>query len=206
MSTSTRCALIFTALLILTASTAGGFGQQSVRVSSPTIKAVVESALNQTSVTRYYDPAYVKLAYPGGDPPADRGVCADVIVRAFRNAGVDLQKEIHEDMKSHFSAYPNKWGARRPDTNIDHRRVPNLMTYFGRMGKAIPISQSSADYKPGDVVAWQLSGEITHIGIVSNALSGSPRRYLMVHNIGEGARLEDVLFSWKIIGHYRYFN
>lgn len=166
---------------------------------------VVTGAVEQTGYTRLYDPAYIQLAYPGGDPPPDRGVCSDVVVRAFRRAGVDLQKEVHEDMARHFAAYPKQWHLRAPDPNIDHRRVPNLMTYFTRMGKSLPITKRPADYAPGDVVAWDLGGGLLHIGVVSDSRSVDSPAYEMVHNIGAGARLEDVLFSWTIIGHYRYF-
>jgi uncharacterized protein len=169
----------------------------------PEIKKAVDSALEQTQLTFEYDPAYVKLTYPGGDVPIQRGVCADVIIRAFRNAGVDLQKELHEDITSNFRKYPDKWGARRPDSNIDHRRVPNLMTFFGRAGKSLPTSNKSSDYLPGDVVAWQLDNELLHIGLVTDAVADRTENYQLVHNIGAGAKLEDVLFSWKIIGHYR---
>jgi uncharacterized protein YijF (DUF1287 family) len=166
---------------------------------------VIDSAIDQTKVTNSYDPAYSKIDYPGGDVPLAKGVCSDVIVRAFRNGGVDLQKEVHEDMQQNFSSYPNKWGARKPDSNIDHRRVANLMTYFDRKGKSLPVTSVRKDYQPGDVVAWDLGNELLHIGIVTNVLSASGPGYMMVHNIGAGARLEDVLFSWKVIGHYRYF-
>jgi len=166
---------------------------------------VVAGAIEQTGYTRLYDPAYVQLAYPGGDPPPDRGVCSDVVVRAFRRAGIDLQKEVHEDMARHFSAYPTQWHLRAPDPNIDHRRVPNLMTYFARMGKSLPLSRKPEDYAPGDVVAWDLGGGLLHIGVVSDTRAPDSRDYQIVHNIGAGARLEDVLFSWTIIGHYRYF-
>jgi uncharacterized protein YijF (DUF1287 family) len=166
----------------------------------------IQAAIDQTEYTLRYDPSYVRIDYPGGDVPLDRGVCSDVIVRAFRKAGVDLQKEVHEDMTLNFSAYSNKWGAKRPDSNIDHRRVPNLMTYFDRKGKSLPITKRREDYLPGDVVAWDLGGGLLHIGLVSNAKSWLTRNYEIVHNIGAGARLEDVLFSWKIIGHYRYFD
>jgi uncharacterized protein YijF (DUF1287 family) len=132
-------------------------------------------------------------------------VCADVVIRAVRKAGVDLQKDVLEDMARKFKAYPQRWGLKRPDTNIDHRRVPNLMTFFRRSGKELPISAQAGDYLPGDVVAWDLGGGITHIGIVSEEREARSGRHWMVHNIGRGARLEDVLFSWKVIGHYRYF-
>ncbi len=136
-----------------------------------------------------------------GDVPQDSGVCSDVIIRAFRAGGVDLQKDLHEDMLRAFKDYPNEWGLRAPDRNIDHRRVPNLMTYFRRRGRALPVSMHRKDYAAGDVIAWRLPNGRPHIGIVVD--SG---RRKMVHNIGAGARLEDVLFTWKIIGHYRYFS
>jgi uncharacterized protein len=171
----------------------------------PALRPIVESALEQTGQTTVYDPAYIKLTYPGGDLPIERGVCADVIVRAFRKGGVDLQKEVHEDMARDFAAYPKRWGLNAPDANIDHRRVPNLMTYFKRRGKALPITERAKDYEPGDVVAWDLGGGLTHIGIVVNRRARDGERYYVVHNIGAGARLEDVLFTWRQIGHYRYF-
>lgn len=170
---------------------------------NPKIKSIVDSGLDQTLKTFEYDASYVKLAYPGGDVPIARGVCADVIVRAFRSAGVDLQKEIHEDMSTNFSAYPSIWGARKPDSNIDHRRVPNLMTFFSRKGASVPITRASSDYVPGDVISWELDNHLTHIGLVSDAVDDQSGNYLIVHNIGAGAKLEDVLFGWKITGHYR---
>jgi uncharacterized protein YijF (DUF1287 family) len=172
---------------------------------SPALKPVVENALEQTRYTTVYDPSYVKLDYPGGDLPIERGVCADVIVRAFRKGGIDLQKEVHQDMARNFSVYPKRWGLAKPDTNIDHRRVPNLMTYFSRMKKAVPITQDPKDYRPGDVVAWDLGNGLLHIGMVVNARSEGHGQFHVVHNIGAGAKLEDVLFAWRIIGHYRYF-
>jgi uncharacterized protein YijF (DUF1287 family) len=169
----------------------------------PEIKKAVDSAIEQTLQTIQYDPSYTKIKYPNGDVPIERGVCADVIVRAFRSAGIDLQKEVHEDMSLHFSAYPDKWGARKPDSNIDHRRVPNLMTLFERTAKSVPITRNSSDYKPGDVVAWQLDNNLLHIGLVSDVVAEGTPNYLIVHNIGAGAQIEDVLMAWKIIGHYR---
>ena len=171
----------------------------------PQLKQMLEGAIAQAGVTTEYDPAYVALDYPNGDVPEKTGVCSDVVVRAFRKAGIDLQKEVHEDIKAARSAYPTKWGANAPDKNIDHRRVLNLMTYFTRQGKSLPVSNSAADYQPGDVVTWELTSGIDHIGIVTNMLSESPDRYLIVHNIGAGARIEDVMFSWTIKGHYRVF-
>jgi uncharacterized protein YijF (DUF1287 family) len=179
---------------------------QAVNVEvKPALRPVIASAITQTEQTTIYDPAYIKLTYPGGDLPIERGVCADVIVRAFRQGGVDLQKEVHEDMARSFAAYPNRWGLRAPDTNIDHRRVPNLMTYFKRRDKSLPITTNAKDYEPGDIVAWDLGGGLTHIGIVVNLRARDGERYYIVHNIGAGARLEDVLFAWRQIGHYRYF-
>jgi uncharacterized protein YijF (DUF1287 family) len=172
---------------------------------STEVRRVVEDAVEQTLYTVSYDPSYVKLNYPGGDVPLDRGVCSDVVVRAFRKAGVDLQEEVHEDMTRAFSAYPKKWGLERPDSNIDHRRVPNLMTFFERKGKALAITNAGADYQPGDVVTWDLGGGTTHIGLVTNRWSDETGNYLIAHNIGGGVRLENVLFSWRITGHYRYF-
>jgi uncharacterized protein YijF (DUF1287 family) len=169
----------------------------------PQIKNAVQSAIDQTLRTFEYDPSYTKLDYPGGDVPIERGVCADVIVRAFRSAGVDLQKEVHEDMTQSFAAYPTRWSLRRPDSNIDHRRVPNLMTFFEREGKSLPITRNRADYIPGDVVSWELENHSPHIGLVVDAVADGTPNYLIVHNIGAGARIEDVLMAWKITGHYR---
>lgn len=166
---------------------------------------VTEAAKAQTEYTLYYDPAYKRIPYPGGDVPRERGVCTDVILRAFRESGVDLQKEVHEDMVANFGDYPKRWGLSRPDSNIDHRRVPNLMTFFKRKGKALPLSRQAGAFQPGDVVAWDLGGGVLHIGIASGERTADGQRWMFVHNIGRGARLEDVLFSWKIIGHYRYF-
>jgi uncharacterized protein YijF (DUF1287 family) len=171
----------------------------------PVAARVVASAVGQVGVTRTYDPVYVRIPYPGGDVPADRGVCSDVVVRAFRAVGVDLQKEVHEDMRANFRAYPKRWGLKRPDPNIDHRRVANLMTFFERKGKSLPVTSDPARYRPGDVVAWELDTGQLHIGIVTDlGVEGSPNR-AVAHNIGSGAQVEDVLFSWRVIGHYRYF-
>lgn len=171
----------------------------------PQLKQMLDGAIAQAGVTTEYDPAYVALDYPGGDVPEKTGVCSDVVVRAFRKAGIDLQKEVHEDMKRARSAYPTKWGANAPDKNIDHRRVLNLMTYFTRQGKSLSITSNAADYQPGDIVSWELTTGIDHIGIVTNRLSESADRYLIVHNIGAGTRIEDVMFAWTIKGHYRFF-
>jgi uncharacterized protein YijF (DUF1287 family) len=173
--------------------------------ASPQLKQMLDGAIAQAGVTTGYDPAYVALDYPGGDVPEKTGVCSDVVVRAFRKAGIDLQKEVHEDMRAARAEYPKKWGAIAPDRNIDHRRVLNLMTYLKRQGKSLPVSHSATDYQPGDIIAWELTSGIDHIGIVTNMLSDSEDRYLIVHNIGAGTRIEDVMFAWTIKGHYRFF-
>jgi uncharacterized protein YijF (DUF1287 family) len=153
-----------------------------------------------------YDPQYFKIAYPNGDVPADKGVCTDVIIRAYRKMGIDLQQLVHEDMKAHFGLYPKNWGLKSTDKNIDHRRVPNLMVFFERKGQKLSISSKAEDYKPGDIVCWNLGGGITHIGIVSNQLSEDKKRYKIIHNVGAGQVLEDFIFNYKIIGHYRFSN
>lgn len=158
--------------------------------------------LTQQKVT--YDPSYFSINYPNGDIPADKGVCTDVIIRAYRKMGIDLQKEVHEDMVANFSLYPTTWGLKRTDSNIDHRRVPNLMVFFERKGSTKPKSQDPSDYVPGDIVCWNLGGSITHIGIVVDKKSRDGDRFLIVHNIGGGQVLEDCLFDYKIIGHYKY--
>lgn len=191
-------------------SGAGLFSPQTtpapVEIQSKEIKKVLESAVEQTELTKNYDPDYVVLPYPNGDVPIETGVCSDVVIRSFRRAGIDLQKEVHEDMAANFGVYPKKWGLKSADSNIDHRRVPNLQTFFTRKGKSLPITKNGADYKPGDVVAWDLNGKgMTHIGIVSNFWSEKTKRFSIIHNIGAGTTTEDVLFEWKIIGHYRYF-
>src|SRR5690606_6598201 len=141
-----------------------------------------------------------------GDVPRETGACTDVVIRAFRNAGVDLQKEVHEDMRANFRAYPQKWGLTRTDTNIDHRRVPNLQVFFERKRKALPISADPSSYQPGDVVSWDLNGKgLTHIGIVSHIKDKATGSPMIIHNIDSGTRLEDRLFEWKITGHFRYF-
>ncbi len=175
-------------------------------IESGAIKKLLESAVEQTRVTKNYDPAYVVIPYPMGDVPMEKGVCTDVVIRAFRKAGVDLQKTVHEDMAKNFSVYPQKWKLKKPDANIDHRRVPNLQTFFTRSGKSLAITDKAENYKPGDVVAWDLDGKgLTHIGLVSNFYNEKTKRYLIIHNIGGGAQAEDRVFEWKIIGHYRYF-
>jgi len=165
---------------------------------------LADSAIVLTKQHVQYDPTYFQLKYPNGDVPANKGVCTDVIIRAYRKLGIDLQKEIHEDMKANFSKYPKKWGLSKTDKNIDHRRVPNLMTFFSRHGIVKQISQNAKDYYPGEIVCWDLGGGITHIGIISRKKSTDKLRYLIIHNIGAGQVLEDCLFNLKIIGHYRF--
>ena len=166
---------------------------------------LARAAVQQVGVTVAYDPGYTRIAYPNGDVPRARGVCTDVVVRAFRAVGIDLQVKVHEDMGANFKAYPRKWGLSGPDPNIDHRRVPNLQTWFSRQHRALPASKNAADYRAGDVVSWKLPNGLDHIGIVSSARSPGRERPLVVHNIGAGAQEEDVLFAWPITGHYRWF-
>lgn len=165
-----------------------------------------DSALTLTRQIVLYDPDYATIDYPNGDVRSDRGVCTDVIIRAYRKLGIDLQKEIHEDISGNFRKYPNIWGLSRPDKNIDHRRVPNLMVFFSRKGITKPITDKPPDYLPGDIIFWNLGGGIKHIGLVVNKKSSDGKRYLIVHNIGQGQTLADCLFEYKIIGHYRYGN
>jgi uncharacterized protein YijF (DUF1287 family) len=166
---------------------------------------LVVAARAQIGVTLIYDPSYRQIAYPMGDVPAERGVCTDVVIRAFRAIGIDLQAELHRDMKRHFAAYPRTWGLSVPDSNIDHRRVPNLTTWFERHGYALKVSQDSAEYQPGDIVAWVLDSGRPHIGIVSDRRSKHGSLPLVIHNIGWGAQEEDVLLEYRITGHFRAF-
>ncbi|WP_258103152.1 DUF1287 domain-containing protein [Marinoscillum sp. MHG1-6] len=164
------------------------------------------AALELTNDRVTYDPSYFSISYPNGDVPEGKGVCTDVIIRAYRKLGIDLQQEVHEDMKVNFHLYPKIWGLSGTDTNIDHRRVPNLMKFFERRGKSLPMTDDPNDYRPGDLVCWNLGGSITHIGIVVDKKSSDQERYLIVHNIGNGQELSDCLFSYQIIGHYAYQN
>jgi uncharacterized protein YijF (DUF1287 family) len=170
-------------------------------------RRLVAAALERTHHSVRYVSAYVRIPYPGGDVPADTGVCTDEIIRSYRAVGVDLQKEVHEDMLKNFASYPNKrrWLLGHPDSNIDHRRVPNLMVFFQRKGETLPITNRAEDYSPGDLVTWDLGSGVPHIGIVVDRMPNWGRRHMIVHNIGQGPKMEDVLFDWKITGHYRYF-
>lgn len=161
---------------------------------------LVQDARKQIGVTLSYDPAYTRLDYPMGDVPASKGVCTDVVIRALRLQGIDLQKQVHEDMRKAFASYPKKWGLSRPDRNIDHRRVPNLMRYFQRKGYAVYDQR----YLPGDIVTWDLNGKgLTHIGIVSDKQQLLSKTPLIIHNIGAGTQENNILYQYKIIGHYR---
>jgi len=166
---------------------------------------LVAAARTQVGVTVRYDGSYERIAYPGGDVPLERGVCTDVVIRAYRHLGIDLQERVHTDMRAAWRTYPHPaaWGLKSTDTNIDHRRVPNLETFFRRHGTAIAPGSRAADFRPGDIVVWQLPRGLPHIGIVADQLaaSGTP---LVIHNIGAGAKMEDVLFAFTITGHYRY--
>ncbi|WP_396176978.1 DUF1287 domain-containing protein [Flavobacterium sp.] len=179
-------------------------GNQEKNFEQKLAKAAIQLTKNEV----VYNGKYVSIPYPNGDVPSGQGVCTDVIIRAYRALGIDLQKEVHEDMKVHFSKYPKTWSLKKPDTNIDHRRVPNLETFFTRKGQKLPVSQNPSDYKTGDLVTWMINDKLPHIGIVTH-LKSSPdasggKRPLIVHNVGAGQVLEDCLFSYKIVGHFRY--
>jgi len=165
---------------------------------------LADSAYSLTQDKVIYDPSYFSIPYPNGDVPSGKGVCTDVVIRAYRKMGIDLQKEVHEDMVANFAKYPKIWGLKGTDKNIDHRRVPNLMVFFERKGTSLSKSKLASDYRPGDIVCWNLGGAITHIGIVSNKRLRDSKRYLIIHNIGAGQVIEDCLFNFTIIGHYRY--
>ncbi|NOT89039.1 MAG: DUF1287 domain-containing protein [Lysobacter sp.] len=200
------CALALGACTDSTAQTAPQRRLDEARATPPVAPrgvALAIAARRQIGVTIRYDPAYTRIAYPGGDVPEARGVCTDVVIRALRTRGVDLQQRVHEDMRAHFAAYPQKWGLRGPDSNIDHRRVPNLQTWFARQGWSVAVTDRAADYRAGDLVTWMLPGNLPHIGIVSERktmLRGVP---LVIHNIGRGTREDDILFAYEITGHYR---
>jgi hypothetical protein len=168
------------------------------------VRALTVAALERTLHDVRYDPTYRRIGYPGGDVPAHFGVCTDVVIRAYRALGVDLQQLVHEDMQAHFDSYPTRWGLSAPDANIDHRRVPNLEVFFARHGEKLAVTDDPEDYLPGDLVTWDVAGR-PHIGIMVDRRSADSGRHLVVHNIGAGPRLEDMLFDWPITGHYRYY-
>lgn len=165
---------------------------------------LVAAARERTRQHETYDGSYRRIGYPMGDVANDRGVCSDLVIRAYRQVGVDLQVAVHEDMRRHFSAYPANWGLRRPDRNIDHRRVPNLQTFLKRTGAAVPVSADAGDYLAGDLVTWMLPGNLPHIGIVSDQKVGTTGRPKVIHNVGAGPVEDDSLFSYRITGHYRW--
>lgn len=171
---------------------------------SPVLEHLVAAAVERTAHEVEYDGTYYKLEYPNGDVPADKGVCTDEVIRSYRALGIDLQKEVHEDMSANFARYPTRFGLTATDPNIDHRRVPNLRVFFERKGKSLPITDEATDYQPGDIATWDLNTSQTHIGIVVDVPSATPGRYMIMHNIGQGPKIEDILFAWKITGHYRY--
>jgi len=167
---------------------------------------IVNALIHRTTQQVTYDSAYHRLEYPGGDVPANIGVCTDVIIRSYRQLGIDLQKLVHEDMQANFRAYPSKriWGLTKPDKNIDHRRVPNLQVYFERHAQVLTKSLNAADYKTGDIVTWMLPGNLPHIGMVVNQIAQDSGQPLIVHNIGRGPEMSDMLFAYTITGHYRF--
>lgn len=186
-------------------------GRQISANATPANQAFLQklafAAIDRTHHSVRYVSSYVRIPYPGGDVPADTGVCTDEIIRIYRAVGIDLQKEVHEDMVQNFSAYPHRLQSNtaRPDSNIDHRRVPNLMVFFTRKGESLSVGSRAEDYQPGDLVTWDLGGGVPHIGMVVDTHTSGTGRHMIVHNIGEGPKMEDMLFRWKIIGHYRYF-
>jgi hypothetical protein len=169
-------------------------------------KDIVASLIERTSHPVKYDGSYIAISYPNGDVPNNIGVCTDVIIRAYRELGTDLQKLVHQDMAENFSLYPSNriWGLNAPDKNIDHRRVPNLQTFFKRHGKKLKISENMPDYAVGDIVTWLLPGNLPHIGMVVNIVNPITGNLMIVHNIGMGPQLEDMIFDYKITGHYRF--
>lgn len=162
------------------------------------------AALSIIDASIAYTPDYISIKYPNGDVPATTGVCSDVVIRAYRRLGIDLQKEVHEDMKANFSKYPTKWGLKKTDTNIDHRRVPNLEVFFTRKGEKLTVSENPNDYKTGELVTWMIGDKLPHIGIITHKKSADGKRPLIVHNVGGGQVLEDCLFNYTIVGHFKY--
>ncbi len=191
-------------LVIFLAGVASSAAAQGHRMPADLVDTLLAAALEQTSRPGTYDGSYRRIGYPGGDVPSGVGVCTDVVIRAYRKVGVDLQVKVHEDMKRAFRAYPALWGLSRPDPNIDHRRVPNLQTYFRRVGAEVAVTRPVEDYHPGDLVTWMLPGNLPHIGLVAGTRTGASGRPLVIHNIGRGPQVEDMLFTYPITGHYRY--
>src|SRR5215470_12974054 len=202
----TRSSWAWFSTLFLTTGICLAAAQSGTSARVTFTQKLVAAAIERTQHYVRYEPAYVRIPYPNGDVPAGTGVCTDEIIRIYRVVGIDLQKEVHEDMQANFWSYPNhiRWQLFHTDTNIDHRRVPNLMVFFGRKGEKLTITTNARDYAPGDLVTWDLGGNVPHIGIVVDR-KASTDRYMIVHNIGAGPKMEDVLFNWKVTGHYRYF-
>lgn len=184
--------LLFCCALFLVA-TEKNFG---TRLSDAAV-SIIDPSVN-------YNGKYTPIPYPNGDVAKNTGVCTDVVIRSYRKLGIDLQKEVHEDMAKNFSKYPKKWGLKKTDTNIDHRRVPNLEVFFGRKGTRLSASQNPSEYKTGDLVTWMIHDKLPHIGIVTNRKTPDGKRPLLVHNVGGGQVLEDCLFRYEIVGHFRY--
>lgn len=177
-----------------------------IAIENPTTfeEKLSNAALSIIDASIAYTPDYISIKYPNGDVPATTGVCSDVVIRAYRKLGIDLQKEVHEDMKANFSKYPTKWGLKKTDTNIDHRRVPNLEVFFTRKGEKLTVSENANDYKVGELVTWMIGDKLPHIGIITHKKSEDGKRPLIVHNVGGGQVLEDCLFNYKIVGHFKY--
>jgi uncharacterized protein YijF (DUF1287 family) len=197
-----RGGIVFAALAAVAAT-----AEAQPRAATPRsifVATLIRSAIAQTAHPVTYDGSYRRIGYPGGDVPPDIGVCTDLVVRAYRAVGVDLQVRVHEDMTAAFASYPHAWGLARPDSNIDHRRVPNLQTYFRRRGAQQLVTDDAAAYVAGDLVTWTLPGNVPHIGLVTDQRSLDGKRPLMAHNIGRGPEIEDMLFSFPVTGHYRY--
>lgn len=188
----------------LFALSACAFVSETLLAQESRAQRLIDAAIAQTSRAVIYDGSYRRIAYPNGDVPADRGVCTDVVIRAYRVLGIDLQQRVHEDMRSAFNEYPQFWRMQAPDSNIDHRRVPNLQTYFRRQRAALNANSNPRDYRPGDLATWMLPGNLPHIGIVTHRRSNDGIRPLIVHNIGRGPKLEDMLLDYPITGHYRF--
>jgi len=180
------------------------FGISAITVEKSFYERLSDAAITLTKDKVEYDSNYFSIKYPNGDVPKDKGVCTDVVIRAYRKLGIDLQKEVHEDMKNNFSKYPKTWGLKKPDSNIDHRRVPNLQVYFTRFGQSFGTSEKASDYKTGDLVTWKINGKLPHIGIVTDKKNSDGKRNLIVHNVGAGQVLEDCLFKYDLTGHYRF--
>ena len=196
-------------LTVIAFFTCGQNQQENVLIQNPKTfeERLSNAAISIIDKNVVYTPDYVSIKYPNGDVPAKTGVCTDVVIRAYRKLGIDLQKEVHEDMKANFNKYPNlkKWGLKTTDTNIDHRRVPNLEVFFERKGKKLAVTQNPNDYKTGEIVTWMIGGKLPHIGIITNKKSSDGKRPMIVHNVGGGQVLEDCLFSYDIVGHFRYY-